>query len=121
MKSVTFQSLSECRMVARSELIRFSDDPRSVLYRREFVRPKLEWHRLLKHVAELNIAECVIFFVCVYQRFAPARIRNRCRFEPSCSAYMVEAIRRYGLSKGLRKGVDRIKRCSLGDGGFDYP
>ncbi|MBE6586778.1 MAG: membrane protein insertion efficiency factor YidD [Ruminococcaceae bacterium] len=63
----------------------------------------------------------VICSVHIYQRYAPDSIRNKCRFEPSCSEYMILAIEKYGLFKGVIKGIDRLKRCNTNDGGFDYP
>ncbi len=62
-----------------------------------------------------------IFIIKVYQRYAPDSIRLRCRFEPSCSEYMIMSIQKYGLIKGLIKGIKRLKRCNVNDGGFDYP
>ena len=42
-----------------------------------------------------------------------------CRYEPSCSEYMVTALQRFGL-KGLLLGLARILRCQpLSKGGFD--
>lgn len=63
-------------------------------------------------------------FICairVYQRYAPDSLRNKCRFEPSCSEYMILAIEKYGLFKGLQKGICRLKRCNIDGGGFDFP
>lgn len=37
--------------------------------------------------------------------------RVRCRYSPTCSNYSVEAVERYGLSKGLRMTVARVWRC----------
>jgi putative membrane protein insertion efficiency factor len=34
-----------------------------------------------------------------------------CRFEPSCSRYMIDALRKYGLIKGLARGILRVSRC----------
>ena len=45
-----------------------------------------------------------------------------CRFYPSCSQYSIEAIEKYGLTKGLFKGLYRILRCNpFTKGGIDYP
>jgi len=45
-----------------------------------------------------------------------------CRFEPSCSRYMIEALRRHGLVVGLRKGIARLLRCHpFHPGGYDPP
>ena len=35
-----------------------------------------------------------------------------CKFEPSCSQYMLEAVQKKGLFKGFFKGVWRILRCN---------
>lgn len=63
----------------------------------------------------------IICIVKIYQRYAPATLRNKCRFEPSCSQYMILALQKYGLRKGLLMGIDRMKRCNTDGGGFDYP
>lgn len=63
-------------------------------------------------------------FICairIYQRYAPDSLRNKCRFEPSCSEYMILAIEKYGLIKGLQKVICRLKRCNIDGGGFDFP
>ena len=43
-----------------------------------------------------------------------------CRYEPSCSLYTVQAIEKYGASKGLFMGIRRVLRCHpFARGGFD--
>jgi uncharacterized protein len=43
-----------------------------------------------------------------------------CRFEPTCSAYALEAIERYGAAKGAWLSVRRILRCQpFCKGGYD--
>ena len=43
-----------------------------------------------------------------------------CRFTPTCSQYMLEAIRRKGLLVGMVKGTLRLLRCNpLFSGGYD--
>lgn len=43
-----------------------------------------------------------------------------CRFYPSCSQYTYEAIQKYGVRKGLVKGIARILRCHpYHEGGYD--
>ena len=59
--------------------------------------------------------------ILTYQRLAPVRLRQTCRFEPSCSHYMLIAIERYGVYKGVAKGVRRLCRCHPPNGGIDYP
>jgi len=63
----------------------------------------------------------LIFIIKIYQKFAPISIRSKCRFEPSCSNYMLQSVEKYGLFKGLKKGINRLKRCNTNDGGYDYP
>lgn len=43
-----------------------------------------------------------------------------CRFYPSCSEYLFQAIKRHGLGKGIKLGIYRIIRCNpFNDGGYD--
>ena len=43
-----------------------------------------------------------------------------CRFHPSCSTYMAEAIRTHGVVEGVWLGIRRLSRCHpLGSSGFD--
>jgi uncharacterized protein len=43
-----------------------------------------------------------------------------CRFHPSCSTYMADAIRTHGVIKGMWLGIRRLTRCHpLGSSGFD--
>ena len=72
-----------------------------------------------------NIKSIIISSVKIYQRIAPRKIRLKCRFEPSCSQYMILAVEKYGVIKGVCKGIKRLSKCNdRGDGlrgGFDYP
>jgi len=43
-----------------------------------------------------------------------------CRFVPSCSEYAYEAVKKYGVIKGLWLGIKRVSRCRPGgDSGVD--
>ncbi|WP_256386225.1 membrane protein insertion efficiency factor YidD [Singulisphaera sp. GP187] len=44
-----------------------------------------------------------------------------CRFEPSCSRYMIGALRKYGLITGVGKGIGWVLRCHPWDPGDDPP
>ncbi|MDX2037833.1 MAG: membrane protein insertion efficiency factor YidD [Isosphaeraceae bacterium] len=58
----------------------------------------------------------------LYQRFLSPLLGNVCRFEPTCSRYMVAAVEKYGLARGVWKGVGRVCRCHpWNPGGFDPP
>ena len=62
-----------------------------------------------------------IGLVLLYKAFAPMSIRDRCRFEPSCSTYMIMALQKYGFFVGVYKGLRRICRCHPPNGGEDLP
>ena len=56
-----------------------------------------------------------------YKYFISPLLGNRCRFYPSCSEYMMTAIERFGIFKGLGLGLKRIGRCHPGcEGGIDH-
>ena len=63
----------------------------------------------------------VIGAVLLYKAFAPISVRERCRFTPTCSTYMIMAINKYGLFRGVFKGIGRLLRCKPPNGGEDYP
>lgn len=55
-----------------------------------------------------------------YQLGISPFLGSNCRYTPTCSAYMAEAIRKYGPWKGLQLGLKRIGRCRPGGGsGYD--
>ena len=55
-----------------------------------------------------------------YKRFVSPCLPPVCRFEPTCSTYMREAIEKKGLAKGAFLGVRRLLKCHpFHEGGFD--
>ena len=50
----------------------------------------------------------------VYRRVSPRLVTPRCRFVPTCSAYGLEAVERYGAGAGLRLTARRLARCRPG-------
>ncbi len=55
-----------------------------------------------------------------YQYGISPYLRKACRFTPSCSEYMIQAIDKYGPIKGLKIGLKRLSRCHpLGNHGYD--
>jgi len=66
------------------------------------------------------IGKILIGCVRLYQWTLSPLLPAWCRFHPSCSAYMVEAIRTHGPVAGTWLGLKRIGRCRPGGGsGFD--
>jgi uncharacterized protein len=55
-----------------------------------------------------------------YQRWISPAFPRRCKYEPTCSAYVVDAIERFGVARGLLLGAWRLLRCNpFSHGGFD--
>jgi len=58
--------------------------------------------------------------VRLYQIVISPFTGERCRFYPSCSAFMIEAIEKFGPVKGTFLGIKRIFRCHpFNEGGYD--
>jgi uncharacterized protein len=56
----------------------------------------------------------------LYQRFISPLLPRRCKYEPTCSAYAVDAVRTFGALRGSVLAVWRLLRCNpLSDGGYD--
>lgn len=76
---------------------------------------------LIRALSDLPI-KLAIGAVRIYQRGIAPLIGPRCRFTPSCSHYMIEAIQKYGLLSGIVRGTWRIMRCNpFNPGGHDPP
>jgi hypothetical protein len=62
----------------------------------------------------------VLLLLFGYKRFVSPWLPPACRFEPTCSEYMLEAIERRGVARGLVLGLRRLLRCHpFCAGGFD--
>jgi putative membrane protein insertion efficiency factor len=58
--------------------------------------------------------------IILYQRGISPALPRRCKYEPTCSRYAIQAIKRYGILKGLTLAAWRLLRCNpLSHGGFD--
>ena len=70
---------------------------------------------------QLTLAQRIVLGVIrFYQRFLSPLLGSNCRFYPTCSHYMAEAISKYGVRKGGWMGLRRIGRCHpWHEGGFD--
>ena len=67
-------------------------------------------------------ALAIIGLVRVYQFTLSPIFGRQCRFRPTCSNYMIEAVEKYGAFRGTLKGIWRILRCNpLARGGYDPP
>jgi hypothetical protein len=66
------------------------------------------------------LACALVAVVRGYQVLLSPIVGGTCRFQPSCSRYMAEAIERHGAARGAWLGVRRLARCHpFGSSGFD--
>jgi len=62
----------------------------------------------------------LLIVIKFYQYFISPFLGSNCRYYPTCSAYAVEAVEKYGSLKGSILTVKRILRCHpFHAGGFD--
>jgi len=56
-----------------------------------------------------------------YQRAISPALPSRCKYHPSCSQYAVDAVRRYGVLRGIVLAGWRLLRCNpWSHGGVDF-
>jgi uncharacterized protein len=53
----------------------------------------------------------LIGFVRLYQALLSPWLPNACRYAPTCSQYMIEAVDKYGVVRGGWLGLRRLARC----------
>jgi putative membrane protein insertion efficiency factor len=64
----------------------------------------------------------LIRMVRLYQIFLSPFLGGQCRFQPTCSHYFIEAVKKYGAISGTYRGIRRILRCHpFHPGGYDPP
>ena len=75
---------------------------------------KVKMDRLIKKI--------IVLIIKLYQSSMRPFIGGQCRFVPSCSEYAIEAVRQFGVIKGLYMAVKRVLRCHpFGPKGFNPP
>ena len=63
----------------------------------------------------------LILIVRFYQKVISPLFPPCCRYYPTCSCYMITALKKHGPVLGLIMGITRILRCNpLFKGGIDY-
>lgn len=66
------------------------------------------------------MSRVLIFLVLVYRATLGQFMGGHCRYQPSCSQYAIDAIRKYGPWSGAWRAVKRIGRCHpFGGSGYD--
>jgi len=70
------------------------------------------------------LAPSALLIACVrcYQLFLSPLMPSVCIYRPSCSAYYIQAVKKYGAISGSLRGAWRICRCHpFARGGYDPP
>lgn len=82
------------------------------------IRKKITPWRIIKYVFTLRwLFEGLVLF---YRKCISPLTPDVCIYYPSCSGYMLEAIRKFGVLRGVWMGIKRICRCApWSKGGFD--
>ena len=66
------------------------------------------------------IEKFLLFLLYLYKKYISPLLPNACRYTPTCSEYMIEAIKTHGVLKGLCLGFKRLCRCHpFGKSGYD--
>lgn len=71
----------------------------------------------------MNISQRIIInLVLMYRHFLkPFFKQNCCKYYPSCSEYMIQAVKIHGSIKGFKMGINRILRCNSKSKGGEDP
>jgi uncharacterized protein len=81
------------------------------------------WDGSVRHRdrGELGLPQrAALWALGAYKLLISPLFTGACRFHPSCSTYMADAIRTHGIVEGIWLGIRRLARCHpLGSSGFD--
>ena len=65
-------------------------------------------------------ARALVALIGLYRRFISPLLPRHCRYEPTCSAYALEAVQTHGALRGTALAVRRVARCHpFHSGGLD--
>ena len=73
----------------------------------------------MKYIS-IILKKIVILMIRFYQICISPLFPRTCRFIPTCSAYFIQALEKYGVLKGSYLGIRRILKCHpWHEGGYD--
>jgi putative membrane protein insertion efficiency factor len=62
----------------------------------------------------------LIALLRAYKKFVSPFLPSACRYSPTCSEYMMQAIAKHGVVRGVWMGTKRVARCHpFHEGGYD--
>ena len=73
--------------------------------------PSSQTPRVLAMQARRHGVRFALFALDCYKSYLSVLLAGTCRFEPTCSRYMYEAIERFGVARGVWLGLKRLARC----------
>jgi len=74
---------------------------------------------MLKTLGRL-LALPLVLLVRIYSYVISPLLGSNCRYDPTCSAYAIEALQKYGAFRGTALAARRIARCHpWGGSGYD--
>jgi len=66
------------------------------------------------------MTQLALGLIKLYQNTVSRVLPPVCRFQPTCSQYALEAIKKYGFARGSWLAAKRIARCNpFSEGGYD--
>lgn len=66
------------------------------------------------------LQKATLILITGYQHILGPLLPRSCRFTPSCSEYASEAVKKYGVIKGMWLAINRLSRCHpFHVGGYD--
>ncbi len=73
-----------------------------------------------RHNLSHYLAYPLIIVIYLYRYTLSPIIGNQCRFDPTCSHYAEDALKKYGAFRGSLMAVKRILKCHpWHEGGYD--
>jgi hypothetical protein len=65
----------------------------------------------VRHGVRTGAVRLIVGLVRVYRVTLGLLLGGQCRFHPTCSQYMIDAVHKYGPWRGAWRGIKRIARC----------
>lgn len=75
----------------------------------------------VKEMISLSMKRILVFLIRIYRKYISQLKRTpSCIYTPTCSAYAIEALEKYGAIKGTYLAIKRVLRCHpFAKGGYD--